>query len=133
MTWITAYILAGIAFGAMDSVWLRWAGPNLYRPTIGEILADGFRKGPAMAFYVIYVGGMVWFAIRPGIASGDVVTAMTNGAILGLVSYATFDLTNQAVMRIWSTRISLADIAWGACATSAASFAACWITLELSS
>ena len=133
LKWIIAYGSAALAFGALDSVWLRWAGPNLYRPVIGEILADSFRAGPAIAFYLIYIAGMVYFAIRPGLESGNVLTAMLNGALLGALCYATFDLTSQAVMKVWSTQISLADMVWGAFATAMASGAACWATLRLAS
>ncbi|KLI63797.1 DUF2177 family protein [Aurantiacibacter marinus] len=130
MKWIIAYVAAAIAFGVLDSFWLRWAGPNLYRPIIGEILADSFRMGPALAFYFIYIGGMVYFGIKPGIESGQVLTAALNGAILGFVCYATFDLTSQAVMKVWSTQISIADIAWGTFATGTASAVAAWVTLK---
>ncbi|MGB3165528.1 MAG: DUF2177 family protein [Alteraurantiacibacter sp.] len=130
MKWIVAYAAAALAFGALDSVWLRWAGPNLYRPVIGQILADSFRPAPAAAFYLIYVAGMVYFAVRPGVESGSVGTALLNGAVLGALCYATFDLTSQAVMKVWATHISLADMAWGACATAAASGVAAWATLR---
>ena len=130
MKWIVAYAAAALAFGALDSVWLRWAGPNLYRPVIGEILADSFRPAPAAAFYLIYVAGMVYFAVRPALESGSVGTAVLNGALLGALCYATFDLTSQAVMKVWSTHISLADMAWGAFATAAASGVAMWATLR---
>lgn len=131
MQWIIAYVAAALVFGAMDSVWLRWAGPNLYRPAIGEILADSFRMGPAIAFYLIYIGGMVWFAVRPALESGNVSTALLNGALLGGLCYATFDLTSQAVMKVWTTQISVMDIAWGAFATAIAASAASWVTLKL--
>lgn len=130
MKWIVAYVAAAIAFGVLDALWLRWAAPNLYRPVIGEIMAKDLRVGAAAAFYVIYVAGMVWFAIKPGIVSGNVSTAMLNGALLGALCYATFDLTSQAVMKVWSTQISVMDIAWGAFATALASGAACWATLK---
>nr|WP_137678523.1 DUF2177 family protein [Parerythrobacter lutipelagi] len=133
MKWIIAYVGAAVAFGVLDSIWLRWAGPNLYRPVIGEIMAENFRVGAAIAFYLIYIAGMVWFAIRPGILSGQVSTAILNGALLGALCYATFDLTSQAVMKVWSTHISLADIAWGAFATAVASGVACWLTLKFAS
>lgn len=130
MKWIIAYVGAAVAFGVLDSIWLRWAGPNLYRPVIGEIMAENFRVGAAIAFYLIYIAGMVWFAIRPGILSGQVSAAILNGALLGALCYSTFDLTSQAVMKVWSTHISLADIAWGAFATAVASGLACWLTLK---
>ena len=128
---VVAYVVAAVAFGILDAIWLRWAGPNLYRPVIGEIMADEFRAAPAIAFYLIYLLGMVYFAIRPGLEAGSVVTAMLNGAMLGALCYATFDLTSQAVMKVWSTHISLMDIAWGAVATAAASAIATAITLRI--
>ncbi|RJY10141.1 DUF2177 family protein [Aurantiacibacter aquimixticola] len=131
LKWIIAYIAAAVAFGALDSVWLRWASDNLYRPVIGEIMAESFRMGPAIAFYLIYIGGMTWFAIRPGLETGNVFTAALNGAILGFVCYATFDFTSQAVMKVWAWHISIADIAWGTFATSIASTIACGAALRL--
>ncbi len=131
MKWIIAYAVAALSFGALDAMWLRWAGPNLYRPVIGEIMADEFRVGAAAAFYFLYLAGMVWFAIRPGLDNGNAGTAVLNGALLGALCYATFDLTSQAVMRVWATHISLADIAWGAFATAIASGIATWATLRI--
>lgn len=131
--WIIAYIAAAIAFGILDSIWLRWAGPNLYRPVIGEIMAEEFRVVPAAAFYLIYLAGMVWFAIRPGVESGQVSAAVLNGALLGALCYATFDLTSQAVFKVWSTHVSVIDIAWGAFATATASAVATWVTLKFAS
>ena len=133
MKWIIAYIAAAVAFGALDAVWLRWAADNLYRPVIGSIMAEEFRMGAAAAFYLIYIGGMVWFAIRPGVESGSVGTALINGALLGGLCYATFDLTSQAVMKVWATHVSIADIAWGTFATAVAAGAATWVTLKLAS
>lgn len=131
MKWIiVAYLSAAISFGALDSIWLRWAATNLYKPVIGDIMTDNFRIAPALAFYVIYIAGMVYFAIRPGIASGQVMQAVLNGALLGALCYATFDLTSQAVMKVWATHVSIADIAWGAFATAVASGVACWLTLK---
>ncbi len=133
MKWIIAYIAAAVAFGALDAVWLRWAADNLYRPVIGSIMAEDFRMGAAAAFYLIYIAGMVWFAIRPGLEAGSVGTAVLNGALLGGLCYATFDLTSQAVLKVWATHISVADIAWGAFATAVAAGAATWVTLKLAS
>lgn len=131
MKWIIAYVAAAIVFGVLDSFWLRWAADNLYRPVIGEILADQFRMGPALAFYTIYIAGMVYFGVRPGLESGNVLLALLNGALVGGLCYATFDFTSQAVMKTWAWHISLADIAWGTFATGVASAAACWVTLKL--
>lgn len=119
MTWIVAFIAAAVAFGALDALWLGWAGPNFYRPRLGDILADSFRMAPALVFYAAYVAAIVWFAVRPGLTAG-VGAAVLNGALLGAICYATYDLTNQATLRHWSTAVTVADIAWGAFATAAA-------------
>ena len=130
--WVIAYISAAIVFGVMDAIWLRWAGPNLYEPVIGEIMAENFRIAPAAAFYLVYLAGMCWFAIKPGLESGQVSTALLNGAILGAVCYATFDLTSQAVFKVWATQISIADIAWGTFLTGTSAALATWVTLKFS-
>lgn len=131
MKWIIAYFSAAVAFGVLDSLWLRWAGPNLYRPVIGEIMAKDVRLGAAAAFYLIYLAGMCWFAIKPGLTSGNVATAALNGALLGALCYATFDLTSQAVFKVWSTHITVMDIIWGAFATATASAVATWLALKV--
>lgn len=123
MTWIVAAITAALVFGALDAVWLSWASPNFYRPRLGDILADSFRMMPALVFYAAYIAAIVWFAVRPGLSLG-IGAAALNGALLGAICYATYDLTNQATMRTWSTTVTVADIAWGAFATAVAAAAA---------
>lgn len=123
MTWIVAAITAALVFGALDAVWLSWAGPNFYRPRLGDILADSFRMMPALVFYAAYIAAIVWFAVRPGLSLG-IGAAALNGALLGAICYATYDLTNQATMRTWSTTVTVADIAWGGFATAVAATAA---------
>ncbi|HVR91771.1 MAG TPA: DUF2177 family protein [Novosphingobium sp.] len=130
MKWITAYAAAGVSFGLLDALWLRWAGPNLYRPALGDLLAPSFRAIPAILFYLLYVAAIVWFAVRPGMALG-VPYAVFNGALLGGIAYATYNLTNQATMKTWSTSITLIDIAWGAAATALASGVAAYAVLKL--
>jgi uncharacterized membrane protein len=130
LKWIIAYVAAAVAFGVLDAIWLRWAAGNLYRPVIGEIMAKDFNVAAAGAFYLIYVAGMTWFAIKPGIEAGAVQPALLNGILLGALCYATFDLTSQAVFKVWATHISVLDILWGAFATGAASAAATYAALR---
>lgn len=130
MRWIIATLCAAVIFGLLDAMWLRWAADNLYRPIIGEIMADEFDMIAAGAFYVIYLLGTIWFAVRPGVESGKVSVALLNGVLLGGLCYATFDLTSQAVFKVWATHVTLADIAWGAFATGTTSAIVTWITLK---
>ena len=130
MQWIVAYISAAIIFGVLDALWLNWAGPNLYRPIIGEVMADKFNVGAAAAFYFLYLLGMMWFAVKPGLASGEWTTALLNGVLLGALCYATYDLTSQAVLKVWATKLSVIDIMWGAFATGVASAVATFVALR---
>lgn len=130
LKWIIAYGVAAAVFLALDMVWLRWAAGNLYKPVIGEIMAARFNMGAAVAFYLIYIAGITWFAIRPGLEGGGVQAAMLNGILLGALCYATYDLTSQAVLKVWATHISVLDILWGAFVTGAASAAATWAALR---
>ena len=115
-----AYVAALVSFCALDFVWLGLMGPRLYKPALGDMVAAAPRLGPAVAFYLVYIAGIVFFAVRPALAAASWRTALINGAALGLVAYATYDLTNQAILRIWSMRITILDLAWGAFATALA-------------
>ena len=130
MKWIIAYVCAAVVFGILDAMWLRWAGPNLYRPIIGDIMAKDVNLAAAGAFYLIYLAGMVWFAIRPGVEAAQVTTALLNGVLLGALCYATFDLTSQAVFKVWATKVTVIDIIWGAFATGTTSAIVTYVTLK---
>lgn len=130
MKWIIAYIAAAISFGVLDAIWLRWAGPNFYRPNLGELLAENFRIAPALVFYAAYIAGIVWFAIRPGL-TGGLGAAALNGALLGALCYATYDLTNQATMKVWPVQVTVVDIIWGAFATCIAAIFAAYVAQKV--
>ena len=70
MKYLAAYGGTALALVILDALWLTFAGPKLYRPIIGEILADKVNFGPAVVFYFLYVFGVVMLAVRPAMASG---------------------------------------------------------------
>ncbi len=126
---LIAYISTAVAFAALDAVWLTLAGPRLYKPALGELLSGKVDVAAAVAFYVIYVGGLVFFAVWPALkAGGSWSTALLNGAVLGLVAYAAYDLTNQATLRIWSVRVTLFDLCWGVFASALAATVSTLVT-----
>ncbi len=110
---LTAYVATLLAFVGIDFVWLSFAGPRLYRPILKDILIDGFEPVPAVAFYLLFALGLLMLAVRPALEANSLRLAAGNGALLGLVAYATYDLTNQATLRNWTTSLTLADLAWG--------------------
>ena len=112
-----AYVATLVGFLALDSVWLTVMGNALYRPVMGDMMLDGVRPAPAIVFYLIYVATLVYFVVKPGLAQ-DVLPTLINGALFGLACYATYDLTNQATLKNWSTTLTLADLCWGAIVTA---------------
>lgn len=118
MRYLVAYLAAGIAFLAIDSIWLLTMADLLYRPLLGDLLAESFSLAPAVLFYLIYIAGIVIFAIRPALASGRWATAALFGALFGFCAYATYDLTNQATIKNWPVLITVADLFWGTLLTA---------------
>jgi uncharacterized membrane protein len=116
------YLATGIAFGLLDYFWLTRVGPGLYRPIIGELMADKPRVGPAAAFYLIYILGILFFAVIPALGEAMGWTALLRGALLGFFAYATYDLTNHATLKVWSPKITLLDMAWGTFVTGVAAW-----------
>ena len=96
----------------LDAIWLTATAGPLYRAHLGAMLLPAFSPVPAIAFYLLYALGLVVFAVLPALAGGWR-GALWRGAFFGLVAYATYDLTNQATLRGWSTTVTLADLAWG--------------------
>ncbi len=118
--WLWAYIAAGLAMLALDFIWLTVTADRLYRPNIGHLMAGQFNLAPAIVFYLIYVAGILVLAVAPSLAGGDWRAVALRGAALGFVAFATYDLTNQSVLRDWPWIVSLADIAWGTFLTTIA-------------
>ncbi len=122
MRFVVAYLTTGLAFLLLDSGFLSLVGPKLYRPELNAILGDQVRLAPAILFYLLYIAGLTWFCVKPNRATRWT-QALVAGLALGLVAYGTYDFTCQAVMRAWSWRITLVDLAWGAFASAAAATA----------
>ena len=119
-TWLSAALATAIGFLALDSIWLSFAASRLYRPRLGSLLLEQFKVAPAAAFYLIYLAGILVFAVAPALAAGRWTAALWRGAVLGLVAYSTYDLTNQATLRGWSTTVTIADLCWGSFVTATA-------------
>lgn len=126
-----AYLLTGLAFAMIDAVWLTTMAPRLYRPEIGAVLAPNFRLGPAVVFYLLYIAGILWFAVLPALEGGGWKTAALQGAILGLLCYATYDLTNQATLSVWSLKVTILDLIWGTVLTAGAASVGTLLTARL--
>ncbi|MBX9990188.1 DUF2177 family protein [Phreatobacter oligotrophus] len=118
MTFLWGYLAALVIFGVLDAVWLSNMARILYRPTLGDLLLDNLRWLPALAFYFLFPLGVVHFAVIPALTGGGVVMALVNGGFLGLLAYATYDLTNYATLRAWTATLTVVDVLYGTVATA---------------
>jgi len=130
--YLTAYGATALVFLVLDAIWLTIMVDRLYRPGIGHLMLERPNLAAAVPFYFLYVIGVVVFAVLPGLRAQDWTTSLWMGALLGLVAYGTYDLTNLATLRGWSVSVSLADMAWGSVLTAAAAtggmLAASWMS-----
>lgn len=124
---IVAYVATFVVFLGLDFIWLTQVGPSVYNPVLAQILTMHPRLKAAIAFYVIYVAGLQYFAVRPGLAEGRWQTSLIRGGLFGFFAYATYDLTNEATLIVWSTKITLLDMMWGVVVSGIGSAAGCVI------
>lgn len=108
----TLYAIAVPIFLAFDALWLGLIARGFYQNQIGYLLGP-VNWVAAIIFYLIFVAGLVFFAMLPALESDSFATAMLLGAIFGGIAYATYDLTNLATIKDWPLFLSIVDIAWG--------------------
>jgi uncharacterized membrane protein len=129
---LTAYIGSAIAMLVLDAIWLTTMVPRLYKPALGELLADPPNLWIAGVFYLLYLVGVVVFAVLPAHGQGNWLLALGAGALLGLVAYGTYDFTNLSTLRNWPLSLSLIDVAWGVVLTAVTAtvgyFVAGWLS-----
>ena len=123
---LSLFASAFVVFAAIDVFAITYIITPLYRSKVPEILASKFALLPALSFYIIYIAGIVYFAIMPALKSGSVLSAFVNGALLGAFAYATFTLTNMALLKNWPISIAVSDILWGALLTGMVAALVVW-------
>lgn len=121
LVWITLWVAAAVLFLAIDMIWLLWLGRGFYTAEIGDILRQPPNLSAAGFFYVLYVTGLMIMVIWPAFQSQSALQALLYGAVLGLVAYGTYDLTNLAVMKGFTTKIAIIDMIWGMVLTATVS------------
>lgn len=113
-----AYFGMLLIFFAIDFIWLAYIAKDMYRNGLGHLLLDTFKVAPAAIFYLMYLCGIIIFAVVPGVESGSLLKTMLLGGLFGFFCYATYDFTNWATLKDWSPFIVFADVIWGFFITS---------------
>ena len=111
--YVKLYLATLAAFLAIDMLWLGLVARGFYRGQIGFLLSPSPNWVAAFVFYLIFVGGLLYFAVLPGLQAGSLSKALLHGALFGLLTYATYDLTNLATLKDWPLTVTIVDILWG--------------------
>ena len=113
--YLKLYVLTIPIFFIIDILWLGVIAKGFYRRNLNFILSPEFKWPAAVIFYLIYIAGILFFAVRPAVINNSWGQAAIMGALFGFFTYATYDLTNMATIKDWPLVIVVVDILWGIC------------------
>lgn len=116
--WGLIYLAATVAFLVIDGVWLTFVMKPLFTDMLGDMLRSVINIAPAAVFYLVYVVGILFFAVQPALATGDWKSAAFRGFFLGLLAYGTYDATNLATLNNYKASVAAIDTAWGGIVTA---------------
>jgi uncharacterized membrane protein len=109
----STYLLTTVVFFALDMLWLGVVAKGFYRQQLGPILSEQVNWPAAIAFYLLFITGILVFVVFPALDKGSLGRVVVLGALFGLVTYATYDLTNLATLRGFPPLVAAVDMAWG--------------------
>jgi uncharacterized membrane protein len=121
------YLITFLAFLTIDSLWLGLVAPSFYRSQIGYIMAETPNYFAAGLFYLVFIFGMVVFIVEPGVREGTLMQSVSRGALFGLVTYATYDLTNLATLEGWPVLLTVVDLTWGTVLSAVVTLVSVWV------
>lgn len=107
------YLLTLSVFLSIDFVWLAFVARKFYADQIGFLMKSNVNFVAAFLFYLLFVFGLMVFVISPALEKKSLMSAVLMGALFGLVTYATYDLTNHATVKNWPIIVTIVDLIWG--------------------
>ena len=110
---IKLFLIALPVFFVIDMVWLVLVAKKFYQGQIGFLMKPDINWFAAIIFYLLFIAGLVIFVISPAVEKHSWVHAILFGALFGLITYATYDLTNLATMKDWPLLVTVVDLIWG--------------------
>jgi len=113
MVFLKLYIIAFLVFLAIDAVWLGLVAPKFYKEHIGHLMSESPNFIAALVFYLLFIIGLVFFVLLPGMEKESLSYVMFAGVLFGFMTYATYDLTNLATLKDWPLIVTGVDLVWG--------------------
>jgi len=121
MKFIEHYFVLAFIFIVIDSIWIAVVANKFYKKEMGNLLLKKPKLGYGALFYTLYIWGVIYFVLDPGLKAHDIGFVIKHAALLGLVMYATYDLTNLSTLKKWSRKLTVVDMIWGVLLTTAVS------------
>ena len=113
MSQIYLYLICLGTFLAIDFFWLGVVAKKFYRQELGELMAESTNWTAAFGFYLLFIVGVLVFVVNPAVEKGSLARSIGLGFLFGLISYATYDLTNLATLSGWPLKVTGVDLVWG--------------------
>ena len=107
------YLIALVVFVILDAIWLGIISRTLYSKYLGYIMTESPNWIAAIIFYLLFIVGIIVFVVFPGMEEKNILVSLGKAALFGLVTYATYDLTNLATIKSWPIQITIIDLIWG--------------------
>jgi uncharacterized membrane protein len=120
--YLKLYLCTLLAFFAIDIVWLGLVARGFYQKQLGFLLRANPNWPAAIVFYLLFVFGLVVFVVVPSLEAGSTRKVLILGALFGLITYATYDLTNLATVKDWPWIVTVADLCWGVVLATSVSY-----------
>ena len=128
---IRHFIIVLVIFAILDAIWLGLVAPGFYQSQIGFLLRETPNWYAAVAFYLIFITGLTVFVVTPAIRQESLLWGALKGAFFGIVTYATYDLTNLATIENWPLIVTMVDLAWGATLCAVTTLISTWLGKKL--
>jgi len=132
MVYLKLYFSTLLVFFAVDMIWLGLVARTFYKKHLGFLMAPEVNWYAALIFYFLFILGVLVFVVIPGIRDNDLTMTLIKAALFGLITYATYDLTNLATVKNWPLLITIIDLIWGMVLTTIVSLAGFFIGKWLS-
>ncbi len=113
MRFLRLYLVCLVAFSAIDMLWIGLVARTFYHQNLGFLIAPSLNWFVAIVFYLLFILGLLVFVVLPGLGAHSRKTTLLRAALFGLITYATYDLTNLATLRDWPAQVSVVDMLWG--------------------